>query len=237
MTYSIEQTSVLLLAAGRGQRMLELTDNTPKPLLKVGQKSLIEHHVLSLAALGFSNIVINLAYLGEQIQQALGDGSAYNVCIKYSHENDGALETAGGIRYALPLIESDPFLVINADIYTDFLSSEHLACLMRPLVKAARIVMVDNPKHHPDGDFTINKHGLAQHNASDTHKNATFSGIALYRKSLFLNLKPGKKALAPVFHSLIDEKQLEADYYPGKWTDVGTPERLAQLNALFASSG
>ena len=230
MNYLIEKTTVMLLAAGRGQRMLELTENTPKPLLKVGERSLIEHHLYSLATLGFRNIVINIAYLGEQIKRELGDGSVYGLSIKYSEENDGALETAGGIRQALPLLTSDPFLVINADIYTDFLNSEKLAYLMRPLKKSARILMIDNPSHNQGGDFSIDEHGLAQQKSPDNAQSLTFSGIAIYHKSLFLNMKSGKKALAPVFHSLIKAQQLEADYYAGRWTDVGTPERLAELN-------
>ena len=230
MTNSIEKTSVLLLAAGRGQRMLELTENTPKPLLKIGDRSLIEHHLVSLAARGFRDIVINLAYRGEQIEKALGDGSAYGVSIQYSHESGGALETAGGIRHALTLLNSDPFLVVNADIYTDFLSSDQLVQLLRPLDKSARILMIDNPSHNKTGDFTINKQGLAQKKSHETSNNLTFSGIAIYHKSLFLRLKSGKRALAPVFHSMIDAEELEADYYAGSWTDVGTPERLTQLN-------
>ncbi len=233
MAYSIKQTSVMLLAAGRGKRMLELTKNTPKPLLKIGQKSLIEHHLLSLAALGFEEIVINLGYLGEQIEQTLGDGTAYGLSIKYSDESDGILETAGGIRHALELLSSDPFLVINADIYTDFLHKEQLNNFMRHLDKPARILMVDNPSHNQDGDFAIDPHGLAQFKAAGSAEATTFSGISLYHKSLFLNMNLEKKALAPVFHSLIETQQLEADYYNGEWTDVGTPERLEQLNKKY----
>jgi len=127
-------------------------------------------------------------------------------------------------------------LVINADIYTDFLSSEKLKRLLRPLDKAARILMVDNPSHNQAGDFAINQYGLAQKIAQGKSNNLTFSGIATYRKSLFLKIKPGKKALAPIFNTLIDEQRLEADYYAGAWTDVGTPERLVELNKSLADA-
>ena len=225
-----ETTSVVILSAGHGTRMLPLTKNTPKPLLKVGEKSLIEHHLTRLHKLGFSKIVINIAYLGEKIRSTLGDGSRYGLSIKYSDEaNTGALETAGGLKAALPLIESDPFLVINADIWTDFNFDQ----LLTPLRTQARLVMVTNPPHNPAGDFSLSETGLL----NDTKEApTTFSGIALYKKSLFNDLPAGKCALAPIFKSLIKQQLVEGIKYNGQWKDVGTPERLNEINLAYQQS-
>lgn len=221
--YSPTNTSVVLLAAGRGSRMRSLTETTPKPLLKVGPHTLIEHHLYRLQAQGFKQVVINLAYLGEQIRAHLGDGSRYGLRLSYSDESaTGALETAGGLKQALPLIESDPFLVINSDIWTDFSFNS----LLDPLEKSGRVVLVDNPEHNPLGDFGFEQNQL--HEKSPTK--LTFSGIALYKKSLFSELGNGKHPLGPVLRSLIHNQNLEGIKYIGDWTDVGTPERLSELN-------
>ncbi|MFT6034297.1 MAG: MurNAc alpha-1-phosphate uridylyltransferase [Arenicella sp.] len=219
-----QKTSVLILAAGHGTRMRPLTDNTPKPLLKVGKHSLIEQHIYKLSAFGFKHIVINTAYLGHKIQQRLGNGKRYAVTISYSDESaTGALETAGGIKQSLPLINSDPFLVINADIYTDFdfssmleITSDKLGCLL----------LVPNPSHNPDGDFNVDK---------PIESTMTFSGIALYRKKIFNLLPEGKLALGPILKRMVDDDMLVARPYYGSWTDVGTPERLRELNSTIQS--
>ena len=221
--YQTADTSVVLLAAGRGRRMQALTEATPKPLLKVGQHALIEHHLIRLQSQGFKQVIVNLAYLGEHIRKQLGDGGKYGLNLVYSDESaTGALETAGGLKQALPLIESDPFLVINADIWTNF----SFETLLFPLEKSGRVVLVDNPDHNPDGDFAFNNGHLS---IAGTSK-LTFSGIALYRKSMFDELKNGKSALGPVLRSLISNDDLEAVRHSGTWTDVGTPERLKKLN-------
>jgi MurNAc alpha-1-phosphate uridylyltransferase len=217
-------TSVLILAAGHGTRMRPLTDNMPKPLLKVGQYSLIEQHIYRLSALGFKQIVINTAYLGHKIQQQLGNGEGYGVEISYSDESaTGALETAGGIKKSLPLINSDPFLVINADIYSDFDFSSIIEIAPS---KLGCLVLVPNPTHNIDGDFTLNSELEADHSST-----MTFSGIALYRKQIFNLLPEGKLALGPILKQMIADNTLVALPYHGSWTDVGTPERWAELNA------
>lgn len=217
-----EKTTVVLLAAGRGSRMRELTKDTPKPLLKVGKHSLIEHHLINLNALGFRHVVINTAYLGDKIRNRLSDGTNFGLNISYSDESStGALETAGGLRQALSLIKSDPFIAINADIYTDFL----LTNLLHPITSKSdylgRLVLVENPSHNPSGDFVTR--GDSKHN--------TYSGIALYQKSLFAELEQGKQSLGPILKTMVANNQLELLEHFGRWTDVGTPERLTQLNA------
>ena len=221
-------TSVFILSAGHGTRMMPLTRDTPKPLLKVGTHSLIEHHLIRLKAQGFFNIIINIAYLGDQIRNTLGDGSEFGLSITYSDEADtGALETAGGIKSACHLINSDTFLVINADIWTDF----EFSSLLTPLDKKIRLVMVNNPLHNPEGDFGISETGLLQNIGPNK---LTFSGIGLYKKSIFENLSPGKQALAPIFRSLIDENEMEGITFNGQWQDIGTPERLNDINRIYA---
>lgn len=227
--YSPAETTVMLLAAGHGTRMRPLTDNTPKPLLNIGGKSLIEHHLENLRQAGFLNIVINIAYLGDQIKERLGDGRRFSLDIQYSDEQDsGALETAGGIKKALPLINSDPFLVINADIWTDF----DFETILHPLEHQARLVMVNNPPHHPEGDFSIDPSSLLTERDIQA-ESYTFSGIALYRKSVFENIEHGKQALRPVFNNGIQQQCIEAQIHSGQWYDVGTPESLQQVDQLL----
>ena len=220
----------MLLAAGKGERMLPLTESTPKPLLNIGQHSLIEHHILRLAKLGFEDIVINIAYLSEQIKHTLKDGSKYGVKITYSDESKtGALETAGGIKKAQSLIKSDPFIVINSDIYTDF-PFDKLAVNFN---KQAKLILVTNPEHNPNGDFAVSKKNLVTQKTNSLDPSFTFSGIAIYQKSVFEDIKNEKQALLPVFNSLIEKQQMQGEIYTGGWTDVGTPERLKKLdNAL-----
>ena len=229
MTQDIANTSVMLLAAGLGKRMHPLTLATPKPLLKVGNLSLIEHHIVRLANMGFKHLVINIAYLGEQIRETLGSGEKYHMHISYSDETaDGPLETAGGLAKALPQIMSEHFVCINADIFTDYNFTDLINV---NLVKQTQghLVLVKNPTHNPDGDFSIGKNNLLTERLKQ--QGFTYSGIAFYHKALFRSVSSDKQGLAPLFHKWLGQKRLSASLYQGQWTDVGTPERLDQLNA------
>lgn len=213
----------MILAAGLGTRMRPLTDHTPKPLLQAGGKPLIVWHLEKLAAAGFKDIVINIAWLGWQIPEALGDGARWGVKIHYSDEQaEAALETAGGILKALPLLGNQPFLVVNADVWCDY------ACLPQPLSPntLAHLVLVNNPEHHPQGDFALDA-GRARTTGEPTF---TFSGIGYYQPALFANLSYGKRALGPVLRAAMVENLVSAEHYQGNWLDIGTPERLAQLD-------
>jgi MurNAc alpha-1-phosphate uridylyltransferase len=224
-----QQTSVMLLAAGHGKRMLPLTNDTPKPLLKVHGRPLIEHHLLKLAQQGFRNIIINTAYLGQHIVDALGDGSQFGLNIRYSDEStSGALETAGGIKHALALISSDVFLVVNADIWTDYPFHR----LLETTARSPKLVMVANPAHNLSGDFALNSHNGLLEIPRDDQQSHTFSGIALYNKALFKDLPSGPQALAPMFKQLIEQQKLSGEFYPGVWHDIGTPQRLSEINDL-----
>ncbi|NOQ15069.1 MAG: NTP transferase domain-containing protein [Methyloprofundus sp.] len=217
----------MILAAGRGERMRPLTDHTPKPLLKVAGKPLIEYTIEALVAAGIADIVINLAHLGEQIQHYLGDGSRYQANIVYSREGGtSALETAGGIKKALPLLGSKPFLVVNGDISCDF----PLQNLSNKSCDLAHLVLVNNPAHHPAGDFALGSHSIASAEGSPKY---TYSGIGLYHPDLFSQLAQGKSALGPLLKDAMQEKRITAELYHGFWMDIGTPERLAELNALM----
>lgn len=214
----------MILAAGRGERMRPLTDINPKPLLKANNKALIEYTVEALVKAGFVDIIINLAYLGEQIEAYLGDGTRYQANIQYSYEGESGLETAGGIKNALPLLGAKPFLVINADIYCGF----PLHTLINKEFNLAHLVLVNNPKHNPTGDFAIAKnHHL---NPVDTMK-YTFSGIGIYHPELFANLKPGKSALAPLLKTAMSNQKITGELYEGFWIDIGTVDRLAALES------
>ncbi len=231
--YSASTTTVMLLAAGKGKRMLPLTKHHPKPLLKVGEHSLIEHHLIRLSNFGFKQIVINTAYLGTMIHKHLGNGECFGLNIEYSDESiSGALETAGGLAKALPLIESDPFLVINADIWTDF----DFTALLKPLEKAGRLVMVTNPSHNQSGDFSLDENNLLINKLTSSSQTLTFSGIALYRKKIYADLAIEKQALLPIFNTLIDKQQLEGQAYSGIWNDIGTPDRLNSINQMYAAA-
>lgn len=216
----------MILAAGRGERMRPLTDQTPKPLLPVTGKPLIVWHLERLARAGFRDIVINHAHLGDQIEALLGAGDAWGVNIRYSAEPPGALETAGGIANALPMLTDElgdqPFLVVNGDIYCDWAFS--CASIGDVL---AHLVLVDNPTHHPEGDFSLNDGvvGLVA-------PRLTFSGIGIYRPALFADLARGQPAkLGPLLRTAIAAGQVSGERHAGRWEDVGTPERLAALDA------
>jgi N-acetyl-alpha-D-muramate 1-phosphate uridylyltransferase len=213
----------MILAAGRGERMRPLTDHTPKPLLIVAGKPLIEHTIGQLVSAGFTDIVINHAHLGQQIEDRLGDGTHLGANIAYSTEGEQALETAGGIVNALPLLGNKPFLVVNGDIATDFPFAE----LKNKPVDLAHIVLIDNPPHHPQGDFALDNSGKVTENENQRY---TFSGIGLYHPDLFSKTPPGKSKLAPLLREAIAAKRTTGQHYSGFWMDIGTPERLQELD-------
>ena len=210
----------MILAAGRGERMRPLTDTVPKPLLEVQGKPLIVHHLEALTRAGFTGIVVNLSWLGNQIRDFLGDGSEFNLAIEYSDEPE-ALETAGGIQQALPLL-GERFITINADIFTDYDFAR-----LRQSDSMAHLVLVENPRHNPDGDFSLADSTLGN-GASPRY---TFSGIAQFHSSFFEELTPGKQALAPLLRVAASQQQVTAELFRGSWTDIGTLERLQVLNA------
>jgi len=222
----------MILAAGRGERMRPLTDVTPKPLLKVGGKALIVWHIERLARAGITDLVINHAHLGVQIEQALGNGSQFGATISYSDEGI-ALETAGGIAFALHLLGEQPFAVVNGDIFCDYDCSRLHACAesLQRIGDSAHLVMVDNPPQHPHGDF-----GLHGGRVSETPPKFTFSGIGVYRPALFAQIACGTKApLAPLLHAQIALGKVSGEHHQGLWVDVGTPERLAELDRQIGS--
>jgi N-acetyl-alpha-D-muramate 1-phosphate uridylyltransferase len=214
----------MILAAGRGERMRPLTDTIPKPLLRVGNEPLIERHVVRLTGAGFDRIVINLAWLGEQIRGYLGEGTRYGASIIYSDEAPHALETAGGIFRALPHLAGGPFAVVNGDIYTDF----PFETLGLGAHRDAHLVMVRNPSYLK-GDFGI-EHGEAKASAAELF---TFSGIAVYRQEFFADCVDGAFPLKPLMLRSMAAGRCSAQLYEGDWQDVGTPERLAALNGEF----
>ena len=219
---------VLILAAGRGRRLQPLTDSTPKSLLRVGSNTLVEHHLERLAEQGFKHIVINLAWLGGQIRDYLGDGRRFGLRIRYSDEAEGALETGGGIVNALGLVQSDPFIVINVDILTDF----NYAGLDVPEPDDLRLILVPNPPHHPHGDFALEHSGLERGRLSaaraDPSHNWTYSGIGCFRRRVFDSVKPGRFPLLPLIERAIAGNLAGAGVHHGRWIDVGSPERLEQ---------
>jgi len=219
----------MLLAAGRGERLRPLTDTTPKPLIEVGGKPLIARHLERLADAGFEEVIINLGWLGKQISDYLGDGHAFGLAIRYSQEPPGALETAGGIVQALPLLGETPFLAVSADVLTDY-PFERLreAKISHP----AHLVLVDNPPHHPEGDFSLHA-GQVRFAGTDT---LTFSGIATFDSALFANLSPGRRALRPVLEQAIAAGRVGGEHYPGMWADIGTSQRLATAQQSLEDS-
>ena len=223
--------TAMLLAAGRGERMRPLTDHTPKPLLPVGGKSLIVWHIERLAAAGIHELVINHAHLGHQIEQALGDGARWGLRIRYSREGEGkALETGGGIRRALPLLGAKPFLVLNADIWSDL----DPAGLRLADGDLAHLVMVDNPPHHPRGDFHLDGRRLL----AEGEPRLTFSGIGVYSPALFAGCGPEAFPLGPLLRDTMRAGRVSGQRHAGRWFDVGTPQRLMEAErALAAGSG
>ncbi len=230
----------MLLAAGRGERMRPLTDHTPKPLLEAGGKPLIVWHIERLARAGITDLVINHAHLGTQIETALGDGSRYGVRIRYSDEGK-ALETAGGIAYALPLLGDEPFAVVNGDIWCDydFAHLSECAAALQAGGDLAHLVLVDNPPHHPNGDFHLHQGRLLPTNDQRLMAKSsklTFSGIGVYQPALFGRIPRGRAApLAPLLREQIAAGRVSGEHHRGLWVDVGTPQRLAELDKLIRS--
>lgn len=212
----------MILAAGLGTRMRPLTDHTPKPLLQAGGKPLIVWHIERLRQAGFTELVINHAWLGDKLEAALGGGADYGVSIHWSREGT-PLETAGGIRRALPLLGDEPFLVVNGDIWLD-LDFAHLHTSPEGL---AHLVLVDNPAHNPDGDFQLGSDGKVRDNGAPA---LTFSGVGVYRPALFEGLEDGEAKLAPLLREAMARGLVSGEHFTGQWWDIGTPERLAELD-------
>ena len=216
-------TTAMILAAGRGERMRPLTDHTPKPLLEVGGKALIVWHLERLGAMGIDRVVVNHAHLGRRIEAALGDGARWGVSIRYSAEGEGtALETGGGIYKALPLLGDAPFFVVNGDIWTD---ADFRGLSLGPQ-DLAHLLLVQNPAHHREGDFFLQ--GARVRNRQG--ERLTFSGIGIYRPELFAGCVPGPFPLAPLLRQAITAGRVSGTRHSGRWVDVGTPARLAELN-------
>lgn len=217
----------MLLAAGRGERMGTLTAMQPKPLLMIGDRALIEHHIVRLAASGIDELVINLSYRGREIRKRLGDGSRFGVSIEYSEEGEPPLETGGGIVHALPLLGREPFLLVNSDVYTDF--------DFRVLIEGPRVptlVLVPNPPHHVRGDFGLDDAGFV----TAAPPLSTYAGVAVFDPQWFAVLASGRRPLKPVLDAAIARRELRGLKFSGLWLDVGTPERLEEARALAAGS-
>ncbi len=240
----------MILAAGRGERMRPLTLARPKPLLEVGGRALIEHHLFALAAAGFDEVVVNLSWLGEQIRQALGDGGRYGLAIRYSDEGAEPLETGGGIFRALPLLSPkgvEPFVVLNGDVWMPFGYAawrERFAGGL-PGKDQAHLVLVPNPGHNPRGDFALDGArmiepvpGMADDTAVAARIAAlpryTFSGLGLYHPSLFNGCSDGVFRLAPLLRTAAAAGRVGAELFDGDWLDIGTPERLQALDTRLA---
>jgi len=218
----------MILAAGHGTRMRPLTDHTPKPLLEVGGQSLLAWHLDHLARAAIDEVIINIAWQGWQIPEALGDGSRWNMRLHYSDEQqEGALETAGGIVKALPLLGDEPFLVVNGDVWCDY------PCEPRELAEQdlAHLVLVDNPPQHAVGDFGLEEGRVF---ATDTaYPKLTFSGIGYYHPALFAGLDYGHRRLAPLLRAAMQAGRVSGEHYTGTWQDIGTPERLQAWDAVL----
>ena len=216
----------MILAAGRGKRLRPLTDHTPKPLLPVADKPLIQYHIEALVAAGIHELVINHAHLGSRVEEELGDGSLWGVNISYSPEVE-ALGTAGGIFNALPLLGSKPFVVVNGDIWTDY----DFGSLSLTGDKLAHLVLVPNPAHHPDGDFALDDRVSV-----NGEPRWTFSGIGIYCPELFRNCCAGAFPLAPLLRQAAAKGRVSGELFAGQWTDVGTPERLRDLEGMLSGA-
>jgi len=222
-------TQAFILAAGRGERMRPLTDHTPKPLLLVRGRPLIEHHLAALVAAGVREAVINLGWLGGRIREHLGDGARYGLQLAYSDEGWPALETGGGIHRALPLLDDAPFVVVNGDVYSDYpLAALVARAQALPAQDLAHLVLVPNPAHHPRGDFALADGRLVE----PAPPQYTFSGLSVLRPALFAGCQPGAFGLAPLLRAAAQRGQVGAELHRGLWSDVGTPERLAALQGV-----
>lgn len=227
----------MILAAGLGTRMRPLTDHLPKPLLEVGGKPLIVWHIEALARAGITELVINTAWLGEKLEAALGDGQRYGVSIHWSHEGE-PLETAGGLIKALPLLGTEPFVVINGDIWLRY-RLDLLRERFSGMTRRAHLVLVDNPAHNPRGDFALEADRITVSTtlrvANDGEYRFTFAGLSVLHPDLFSGLPEGKRALAPLLREAITAGDVTGEYFSGPWVDVGTPERLAELDQQIRS--
>ena len=220
--------AAMILAAGRGERLRPLTDTTPKALIKVAGKTLIERHLRTIKEAGIEDVVINVSHLGERIRAALGDGRDWGVRIQYSQESEPALETAGGICQALPLLGPEPFWAINTDVCTDY------QLVAPPLTDNddAHLVLVDNPPHHPDGDFHLKDGRILE----TPGERLTFAGIGLYHPRLFEGCTPGHFPLAPLLRAAAKNGRVRGEHHRGQWLDIGTPERLEQARISLLSN-
>jgi len=217
----------LIFAAGRGERMRPLTDATPKPLLHAGGKRLIEWHLQALARAGVREVVINTSHLAEQFPDALGDGSRWNLRIHYSYEGPEPLETGGGMLRALPLLGDDPFIAVNGDIFTDF----DFSTLPQNPAGLVHLIVVDNPPQHPHGDFVLRDGSLHDEAAP----RLTFAGIGVYRPELLAGQTPGKFGIVPMQREAMRAGHVSGAHHRGAWFDIGTPRRLAELDARLGS--
>ncbi len=218
----------IILSAGRGERLRPLTDHTPKPLLKAGKSRLIEYIITALVHANITEIIINYAHLGQQFPDVLGDGKQFGANIHYSPEIRGGLETAGGIINALPLLGSEPFLVVNGDIWTDYPFNKLIKTQLNNAL--AHLVLVPNPKHNPNGDFSL----LSDLVSQQGENKYTFSGISVYHPDFFANLDVQRLPLKPLLIDGIAKQQIQGELYQGQWSDIGTIKRLQQLNAQLS---
>ena len=216
----------MILAAGRGERLRPLTDSTPKPLLKVNGKHLIEYHLNHLAQAGFEEVIINVAWLGQQIIDVLGDGKKYQLRLIYSNEHNQVLETGGGIFNALPLLGERPFLVVNADVWTSYPFAQLYNFTLKD---KAHLVLVENPKHHKQGDFGLRNGRLIESDQTLL----TYSGIGVYSAEFFAGVQAGKFPLAPMLREYIAEGKITGERFEGDWQDIGTPQRLNDLDVML----
>ena len=217
----------MILSAGRGARLRPLTDTLPKPLVEIGGQTLLELHLQRLAAANVRTVVINLGWLGEQIAERVGSGRRFGVNVIYSREHDEVLDTGGGIVRALPMLGDDPFWVLNGDVYTDY----ELRPLVMPSTADARLVLVPTPDYRPNGDFGLDD-GLVRNEGAPLH---TFSGIACYRPRFFAGRVAERFSIVPLLRAAADAGRMTGELYEGEWADIGTPERLQDLQRRVAN--
>lgn len=221
----------MILAAGKGERMRPLTDTRPKPLLEVGGKPLIQYHVENLVKAGFSGLVINVSWLGEQIVEFLRQRD-WGCSIHWSREST-PLETAGGIIQALPALGESPFALVNGDVWTDYPLSGLRRLDTLPEARA-HLVMVDNPAHHPEGDFYLGADAKLQREGPGGERRLTYAGLAVFHPAFFAGSSPGRQPLLPLLERAMEQRRLRGEHYTGRWEDVGTPQRLQALDARLA---